>query len=88
MALFSLPMDGENCRGYLTYEVEVLDDGWLLNSWINYTHQESFWQYPLLTAEQHEKQGLWNGTGGFRTAQSAIQFYPHWTSEETKEDPA
>lgn len=88
MALFSLPMDGENCRGYLTYEVEVLDDGWLLNSWINYTHQESFWQYPLLTAEQHEKQGLWNGTGGFRTAQSAIQFYSHWTSEETKEDPA
>lgn len=77
MALFSLPLDGENCRGYLTYEVEVLDDGWILDSWMNYTHQEDFWRYPLLTAEQHEKQGLWNGTGGFRTAQSAVQFYPY-----------
>ena len=88
MALFSLPLDGENCRGYLTYEVEVLDDGWILDSWMNYTHQEDFWRYPLLTAEQHEKQGLWNGTGGFRTAQSAVQFYPYWTSEESEEDPA
>lgn len=88
MALFSLPLDGENCRGYLTYQVEVLDDGWILDSWMNYIHQVEFWNYPLMTAEQHEKQGLWNGTGGFQNAQTAIQFYPYWTSEETEEDPA
>lgn len=88
MALFSLPLDGENCRGYLTYEVKVLDEGWILNSWMNYTHQVGFWNYPLMTAEEHEKRGLWNGMGGFQTSQTAIQFFPHLTNKETEEDPA
>lgn len=77
MALFSIPLDGENCRGYLTYQVEMQDDGWILDSWMNYTHQEGMWNYPLTTAEQHEKQGLWNGMGSFATNWTAIQFYPY-----------
>ncbi len=77
MALFSLPLDGENCRGYLTYPVSTVEDGWILDSWMNYTHQVGFWNYPLTTAEQHEKQGLWNGMGSFATNWTAIQFYPH-----------
>lgn len=88
MALFSLPLGGENCRGYLTYQVEMLDEGWILDSWMNYTHQVGFWNYPLMTAEEHEKQGIWNGMGNFYTSQTAIQFYPYWTNEENEEDPA
>ncbi len=87
MALFSLPLDGENCRGYLTYPMSTLDDGWILDSWMNYAHQSGFWCYPLLTAEQYEKQGLWNGTRGFRAFTNAIQFFPY-SGKETEEDPA
>ena len=87
MALFSLPLDGENCRGYLTYPMSTLDDGRILDSWMNYAHQSGFWCYPLLTAEQYEKQGLWNGTRGFRAFTNAIQFIPY-SGKETEEDPA
>lgn len=88
MALFSLPLDGENCRGYLTYSMSTVEDGWILDSLMDYTHQVGFWNYPLMTAEEYEKQGIWNGMGNFHTSQTAIQFYPHWTGEETEEDPA
>lgn len=88
MALFSLPLDGENCRGYLTYPMSTLDDGWILDSWMNYTHQVGFWNYPLMTAEEHEKRGIWNGMGGFQTSQTAIQFFPYPTNKETEENPA
>ena len=87
MALFSLPLGGENCRGYLTYSMSTVEDGWILDSWMNYTHQINFWNYPLMTAEEHEKRGIWNGMGGFKTSQAAIQFFPY-SGKETEEDPA
>lgn len=48
-ATFSLPKGGENQRVYLTYEVEALDEGWLLCSYCNYIHQASI-MYPNTTA--------------------------------------
>lgn len=83
MALFSIPMDGENCRGYLTYSVGTGEDGKILSSRINYTHQARFWDYPLMTAEKSVKLGIWR-SGSFQTAQASI----NWISEETEEDPA
>lgn len=87
MALFSLPLDGESCRGYLTYSMQTLDEGWILDSWMNYTHQVKFWNYPLMTAEEHEMQGLRNGRGPFRTSTTALQFFAD-SGKETEEDPA
>lgn len=83
MALFSMPLDGENCRGYLTYPMSAGEDRKILKSWMNYTHQVGFWNYPLMTAEEYEKMGIWR-SGSFQTAQASIQ----WISKETEEDPA
>jgi hypothetical protein len=33
IATFSLPLRGDYARGYLCYVVEVLDEGWLFDSW-------------------------------------------------------
>lgn len=83
MALFSMPLDGENCRGYLTYPMSAGEINKILQSWMNYTHQVGFWNYPLMTAEEYEKMGIWR-SGSFQTAQASIQ----WIIKETEEDPA
>lgn len=75
-ANFSLPRNGENCRGYLAYSVSELADDYIISSRINYTHQQSWLQYPAMTAEEYRKSGFWDDSGAFRTIQDAIQFYP------------
>ena len=75
MAVFSLPRGGENCRGYVAYEAQQVEEGWLLDSWINYTHQTGRLNYPLTTAQDYRTSGVFRG-GAFHTAQSAIQFFP------------
>lgn len=49
---FSLPREGENRRGYLTYT--MFDTGGALDiiSYFNYTHQHTWFQYPATTALQ------------------------------------
>ena len=81
-ALFSLPWRGERCRGYLTYGVETVEEGWLLDSWSNYTHQVKWLNYPAMTAQEYDRSGIWNGFGAFHTAQNAIQFYPASEAEK------
>ena len=76
-ATFSLPREGENSRGYLTYTVEELEEGWSIDSWVNYTHQQSFMQYPVRTAMGDRKLGGFSGNGAFKTIQDALQFYPY-----------
>lgn len=49
-AEFSLPRDGENCRGYVSYTVEQLEPGWLLDSLCHYYYQTSPLLYPARTA--------------------------------------
>ena len=82
IATFSLPRKGENCRGYVSYVVEVVNEGWIFDSWNNYTHQITPVVYPLMTAEEYEKSGIWGGFGGFDTSQTAVQFFPHRLGEE------
>ena len=81
-AVFSLPRRGERCRGYLTYGVETVEEGWLLDSWSNYTHQVKWLNYPAMTAQEYDRSGIWNGFGAFHTAQTAIQFYPASEAEK------
>lgn len=71
---FSLPKDGERQRGYLTYEIESEDSTYLIDEWINYTHQCSPFQYPVMTAKERRMKDMWNKSGVFFTVQDAIQF--------------
>lgn len=75
-AEFSLPNDGENQRGYIAYTIKEMRDGAIVDSWINYTHQQTWAQYPALTAKQQRMANSWNEAGAFKTIQEALQFYP------------
>lgn len=81
-ATFSLPDSGENQRGYVTYTVKEMSDGWIISSWINYTHQKHWWQYPVKTALEHRKTEGFSSRGAFITVQDAVQFNP--TLDETE----
>lgn len=76
-AVFSLPKKGENARGYLTYTVNEMQDGWIMDAWINYTHQISRLQYPVLTAKAMRMQTAWQDADVFLTIQDALQFNPN-----------
>ena len=75
-AAFSLPRHGEHARGYVAYTAAGAQSGYLLNSWINYTHQQSWLQYPAVTAQTHRMTCTQSNGGAFRTVQDALQFYP------------
>ena len=78
---FSLPNRGENHRGYVSYTVAEIQDGWSIDAWINYTHQTPWPQYPVITAKQKEQTMGVSDTHTFKTIQDAIQFFP---GDETK----
>ena len=75
-AEFSLPDHGENRRGYIAYTIKEMQDGAIVDSWINYTHQQTWAQYPARTAKQHRMTVGLNVTGAFKTVQDALQFHP------------
>ncbi|MBQ7922114.1 MAG: hypothetical protein IJ325_06005 [Clostridia bacterium] len=75
-AEFSLPNNGENQRGYIAYTIMEMRDGAIVDAWINYTHQQTWAQYPVLTAKQQRMANSWNEAGAFKTIQDALQFYP------------
>ena len=77
-AAFSLPDHGENHRGYVSYTVEEAQEGYILSSWCNYTHQSSALQYPARTAmDARMEGGLSNRSRAFVTVQDALQLYPN-----------
>lgn len=75
-AAFSMPRTGENCRGYVSYPVTEVQDGYIISSWVNYTHQRSWFQYPVMTAMEKRMTYSWNDAGAFITVQDALQFDP------------
>ena len=75
-ATFSMPKKGERYRGYVAYPVVETQDGYIISSWINYTHQRSWLQYPAVTAAEKRMTSWWNDAGAFFTVQDALQFYP------------
>lgn len=83
-AAFSMPAKGERQRGYVAYSARETQEGYLLSSWINYTHQVSPLQYPVVTAMEKRMATVWHRAGVFRTVQDALQFYPsEGPAEET-----
>lgn len=81
-ATFSMPRNGHNYRGYVAYPVDEVEDGYLINSWFNYTHQRSWMQYPVMTAMEKRMTNSWIDAGAFKTIQDALQFRP--TDESTE----
>jgi len=75
LAEFSLPGNGERHRGYVAYGVEEIREGWIINSWVNYTHQMSRLQYPMVTAGEKSRAPGWNDGYPFITVQEALQFF-------------
>ena len=72
-----MPKRGENHRGYVSYTIKEAQDGWIVDAWINYTHQNTWLQYPAITAKQkHTTYGV-GSTNVFKTIQDALQFFPN-----------
>lgn len=75
-APFSMPRHAEHARGYVAYTAAAVQSGYLLNSWCNYTHQQSLLQYPAVTAMEKRMTSAFGNTGAFYTVQHALQFFP------------
>lgn len=75
-AAFSMPRHAESARGYVAYSAAGVQSGYLLNSWCNYTHQQSLLQYPAVTAMEKRMTSAFGNTGAFYTVQHALQFFP------------
>ena len=75
-AEFSMPHRGENCRGYVAYNMGNNEPGWWIDSWLNYVHQKIMLQYPVMTAAQNRKNGSWSDDPVFITVQDALQVLP------------
>lgn len=78
-ASFSMPREGENHRGYLSYNIKEVRDKCVLLAIINYTHQRSWIQYPVMTAREKSMTTEWikdEGDGAFKTIQDRLHFYP------------
>lgn len=73
IATFSLPKNGENCRGYVCYSVKEVEEGWLLNSWCNYFYQQTFLQFPVRTAEEAVLSHNFGYSKAIKANQTAIQ---------------
>lgn len=74
-ATFSMPRSGENHRGYVAYPIIEMQDGYITDCWINYTHQRTWMQYPAVTAMEMRMRNGWSDAGAFKTVQDALQFY-------------
>ena len=75
-AAFSLPWRATRQRGYLTYSVSEVQDGWIIYSWIDYTHRDSPLLYPNQSALAHQLSGVWDLKHRFPTIQTSVQFNP------------
>lgn len=75
-AAFSLPRHAEHARGYVAYSAAGAQSGYLLSSWCNYTHQQTWLQYPVVTAMEKRMTSAFGNTGAFYTVQHALQFFP------------
>ena len=72
---FSMPHGGESHRGYVSYEIDVAEEGWLINAWINFVHQKSILNYPAITAKESQKIDL-GDTWVFELVQDQLLFDP------------
>ena len=75
-AAFSGPRHAERLRGYVAYETLCSDPSYIFSSWMNYFHQQTLLQYPVMSAMECCKNGsAWTSGGAFSLTQYALQFY-------------
>ncbi len=82
-AAFSMPDEGENHRGYVSYTITEAGNINNVSQWIDYTHQKSWMQYPVLTAIDNQEYGRWNSNYAFKTIQAFLQ-YAFYDNKETE----
>ena len=75
-AAYSLPQEGEDCRGYLRYAIEAAREGASVADYLSFTHQLSWRQYPARTALAEQMRRSWLEPAAFRTNFDSLQFYP------------
>lgn len=75
-AAFSMPRHAESARGYVAYSTTEALDGNILSSGEYYVHQQTWLQYPVVTAMEKRLTAAWGDTGAFRTVQDVLQFDP------------
>lgn len=75
-AAYSMPHSGEQFRGYVSYEMLEVRDGYMVDGWANFTHQTGWFQYPVQSAMEYRKTAGIFATGPFQTVQTALQFRP------------
>ncbi len=77
MGLFTFPNFGSGQRAYVTYKFEQNGSHKsIIDSWLFYTHQEGWWEYPARSAFAYRKTGasfLWDEFEPFHTIISQIQ---------------
>ena len=66
---FSMPRGSENQRGYVCLPIQIAQEDTYVNSWVIYTHQNTWAQYPARTA----RDSMWSSSA-FKTIQFALQF--------------
>lgn len=77
-ATFSLPNEGENHRGYISYTVKEMQDGCIIDAWIHYVHQETWLQYPVKDAKEYQMTySPYSSYKPFHVIEDALQFYPN-----------
>ena len=74
-ATFSMPNDVVKQRGYLCYSVRKNNKDYaVIDSFMNYTHQQTWMQYPVKTAMETRINDGFNKSGAFLTIQDDVQF--------------
>lgn len=72
-ATFSRPRNGENHRGYLSYTILEIKGNSKAVLGIEYIHQGSWLQYPVVTAVEDQKRDSWDRSDAFKTVQELLQ---------------
>ena len=76
-AAYSFPTGGTRYRGYILYDIAEVQEGCIVDSWFNMTHQYSLFQFPVKTAVEFEMTSFTTDGTAFRTIQTALQFTTH-----------
>ena len=71
-AAFSLPRHGERARGYVAYSTTEARDGNILSSGEYYVHQQTWLQYPVVTAMEKRLTAARPTSARMPTAASAL----------------
>lgn len=75
-ATFSFPQGGTSHRGYVCYTTVANQPGWMLSSWLNYTHRATILEYPNQTAFDNTLKSILDKSDAYISVQDAIQFRP------------